>query len=186
VVEHDGRRVVVACTDRAILADWWLQHAGADAEAPSIAELPFRQLVGLWAAPDVDLLVDPDDGGGVVVPVDAARRHLGLGPVVPGAPSRAGDTSIEPLPFVGFSGGRAGIRVPLILFVFCVALTLVGLGGGAPWLLLISALGVGAAIALGHRAFGELRQARRATARLAESERLLTKQRLDSQPGEQL
>ncbi|MFC6007186.1 hypothetical protein [Angustibacter luteus] len=176
VVEHEGRRVLVACTDRAILADWWVQHAGPDAEAPSIAELPFRQLVGLWAAPDVDLLIDPDAGGGVVVPVGAARRHLGLGPVVAGRVG-AGEGSAEPLPFVGFSGGRTGIRVPLVLLLSCVLLILIGLGSGSLWLLLVAVLGIGAAIALGHRAFGELRQARRATARLAESERLLKQER---------
>ena len=166
VVEHEGRKVMVACTDRQRLVDWWIDAMGAEAGPPSVAELPFRQLVGLWASSDVDLLVDPGPGGGVVVPVEAARRHLGIGPVVPDGDGH------EPLPFTGFTGGRTGVRVPLMLIGSCVLLLFLAVANGSVWIGLIALLGFGAAIALGHRSFEEIRQARRATQRLSQAQRL--------------
>ena len=176
LVEHEGRRAMVACTDRTVLADWWVRHAGPSAEPPPLAEMPFRQIVALWAAADVDLLVDPGPGGGVLVPIAGARRHLGFGPLVPD-----GD-STEPLPFVGFTGGRSGVRVPLVLLALCAALALFAVTGGPPWLALVAGLGVVASIGLGNQTFGELRQARRATRRLKQSQRLQKQQDDPGQP----
>jgi hypothetical protein len=170
LVEHDGRRAMVACTDRTVLADWWVLHAGPDAEPPPVVEMPFRQVVALWAAADVDLLVDPGPGGGVLVPITGARRHLGFGPLVPDG------AGTEPLPFVGFTGGRSSVRVPLVLLALCVALALFAVTGGPPWMALVAGLGVVAAVGLGNQTFGELRQARRATRRLKESQRLQKRQ----------
>lgn len=166
VVERAGRRVLVACTDPVLLHKWWLEHAGVDAAAPYVRELPFRQLVGLWAAPDVDLLVDPGPGGGAVVRIDGARRHLGLGPLVPGKDPD------EPLPFAGFTGGRASLRVPLILVTISIVLVVMGLAQGRWELLLGGLLGVAAGWLLGRRGFGQLAAARAATRRLTQSDRL--------------
>ncbi|GAB3595512.1 hypothetical protein GCM10027446_20890 [Angustibacter peucedani] len=166
VVDYDGRRVLVACTEPERLAAWWREHAGADADAPYVRELPFRQLVGLWAAPDVDLLVDPGPGGGALVPVGGARRHLDLGPVV------AGKDPDEPLPFAGFTGGRASVRVPLIVVVISLVLLVMGLTQPRLVLVLGGLVGVGAGWLLGRRGFGQLAAARAATRRLAQSDRL--------------
>ncbi|WP_426564124.1 SseB family protein [Angustibacter sp. McL0619] len=171
VVDHEGRRVMVAFTDREVLATWWVQRGAPESEPPPIAEMPFRQMVALWAVEGVDLLVDPGPGGGVLVSIAAARRHLGYGPLVPEP------DSTEPLPFVGFSGGRQSVRVPLVLLAACAGLLLIGLTGGSAWLLLVAVLGVVAAVGLGNRAFAELRQARRATRRLSRSQRLQREQR---------
>lgn len=165
VVEHDGRRVVVCCTDRALLSAWWQEHADADAPAPTVRELSLREVLGLWAAPDVDLLLDPGPGGGVVVPVGPARRHLGLGPVVP-----EGDGS-EPLPFAGFTGTRRTQQVPLLLLVIALVLLAVGALRLQVWFVLAGVLGLVAAYALGRRGFVELTAARRATRRLAQARR---------------
>lgn len=166
VVEHEGRRVLVACTDPELLAAWWRGHAGADASAPYVRELPFRQLVGLWAAPDVDLLIDPGPGGGALVPVAGARRHLGLGPVV------AGPDPSEPLPFAGFTGGRASLRVPLVVVAFSLVLLVMGLTQPRALLVLGGLAGMVAGWFLGRRDFRQLGAARAATRRLARSDRL--------------
>lgn len=166
VVERAGRRVLVACTDPGLLQAWWREHAGAQAPAPYVRELPFRQLVGLWAAPDVDLLVDPGAGGGALLQVAGARRHLGLGPVVPGK------SPGEPLPFAGFTGGRASVRVPLIVVTVSIVLVVMGLAQ-ARWELLFGGLaGVGAGWLLGRRGFAQLAAAGAATRRLRQSDRL--------------
>lgn len=166
VVEHEGRRVVVACTDRSILQDWWRGHAQPGATAPTVRELSLREVLGLWAAPDVDLLVDPDAGGGVVVPVGPARRHLGLGPVV-----AEGDGS-EPLPFTGFQGGRRALQLPLVLVVVGIVLAVTAVSRGDGWFALAAVVSVALAGAVGHRVLHELRAARRATRRLQQARRL--------------
>jgi hypothetical protein len=166
VIEHDGRRVVVACTDRAGLAAWWREHAAGDAPAPTVRELSLREVLGLWAAPDIDLLVDPDAGGGVVVPVGPARRHLGLGPVV-----AEGDGS-EPLPFTGFHAGRRALQLPLVLLLAGVVLAVVALARLDVW------FGLGALACLfvaglaARPMLHEVRAARRATRRLQHARRL--------------
>ncbi|KQX61933.1 hypothetical protein [Angustibacter sp. Root456] len=165
VVEHDGRRVVVACTDRALLAAWWHEHA-ADAPAVTVRELSLRELLGLWAAPDVDLLVDPDASGGVLVPVTPARRHLGLGPVV-----AEGDGS-EPLPFTGFHSGRRPLQLLLVLAVVAVVLGAVALSRPDPWFGLAALGSLLVAGVIGRPVLRELRAARRATRRLQQARRL--------------
>ncbi len=173
VVEWAGRRVLVACTDPELLRTWWREHAGADAPAPYVRELPFRQMVGLWAAPDIDLLIDPGPGGGALVPVAGARRRLGLGPVVPGK------NPDEPLPFAGFAGGRASVRVPLIVVAISIVLVVMGLAQARWELLLVGLAGAGAGWLLGRRGFAQLAAARAATRRLTQSDRL----RGQGQPG---
>ncbi len=166
VVEHEGRRVVVACTDRSILAAWWRGHAEAGAAAPTVRELSLRELLGLWAAPDVDLLVDPDDGGGVVLPVGPARRHLGLGPVVTeGAGS-------EPLPFTGFHRGRRQLMLLLVLAVVTVALAVPAVGRPDPWFGLAALASLLVAGVMGRPVLSELRAARRATRRIQQARRV--------------
>jgi hypothetical protein len=165
VVEHDGRRVVVACTDRALLAVWWRVHAGG-APAVTVRELSLRELLGLWAAPDVDLLVDPDASGGVLVPVTPARRHLGLGPVV-----AEGDGS-EPLPFTGFHSGRRPLQLLLVLAVVAVVLGAVAVSRPDPWFGLAALGSLLVAGVIGRPVLRELRAARRATRRLQQARRL--------------
>jgi hypothetical protein len=164
--QWQGRPVMVACTDRDTLADWWDAQPDRDPEPPTVHELPFRQIIGLWASTDVELLVDPRGADGVLVPVAGARQHFGMGPVVPEGDGR------EPLPFVGFSSGRMGVRVPLIIMVLCVGILVAVLRGANPLLLPVALAGVVAAIVLGRRSFGEMAAARRATRRLAASDRL--------------
>jgi hypothetical protein len=165
LTEHEGRTVLVACTERAILARWWAERSGPGAGAPFVRELSFRQLVGLWAAPDVDLLVDPDATGGVLVPVAAARVHLGMGPVV------ADGDGAEPLPFAGFTGSRQSLRLPLMAMLIAVVVVL--LGAARPDVRLVAGglLGIVLSYLLGRRGFGELRAAARASRRLRESDR---------------
>lgn len=166
VVEHEGRRVVVACTDRTRLATWWREHAEAGAAAPVARELSLRELLGLWAAPDVDLLVDPDDGGGVLLPVGPARRHLGLGPVV-----AEGDGS-EPLPFTGFHRGRRSLQLLLVLVVVTVVLAVAAVSRPDPWFGLAALAGLLVAGVIGRPVLRELRAARRATRRIQQARRL--------------
>ncbi|MGN6613048.1 MAG: hypothetical protein ACTHLJ_14845 [Angustibacter sp.] len=166
VVEHEGRRVVVACTDRALLAEWWREHGRADAPPLVVRELSLRELLGLWAAPEIDLLVDPDAGGGVVVPVGPARRHLGLGPVV-----AEGDGS-EPLPFTGFHSGRRSLQLVLVLVVVTVVLAGVAVSRPDPWFGLAALMSVLVAGVIGRPVLRELRAARRATRRLQRARRL--------------
>lgn len=165
LTEHEGRAVLVACTDRALLASWWQGHADAQADPPAVRELSLREVLGLWAAPDVDLLVDPGPGGGVVVAVDPARRHLGLGPVV-----AEGDGG-EPLPFTGFTTGRRGLQVPLVLALVAVGLVVAGLVRPEVWFVLAGVACAGAAAAVGRPALREVRAARRATRRLRQAQR---------------
>jgi hypothetical protein len=165
VVQHEGRDVVVFCTDRSRLGAWWAQHAGPDAAAPFVREMPFRQVVGLWASEHVDLLVDPGPGGGVVVPVAPARRQLGMGPIVVD-----GDGS-EPLRFAGFGQGRAGVRLPLLVIVLGVVLLVVGIVSGSWVSAVVGLAGIGAALALGHKGFSDVAAARAATQRVRESQR---------------
>ncbi|MGN6300969.1 MAG: hypothetical protein ACTHN8_07730 [Angustibacter sp.] len=166
VVEHEGRRVVVACTDRSILAGWWREHAPADAAAPTVRELSLREVLGLWAAPGVDLLVDPDAGGGVVVPVGPARRHLGLGPVV-----AEGDGS-EPLPFTGFHAGRRMPQLLLGLVVAAIVLAVVAVTRPDPWFGLAAVAALVVTGVVGRPVLRELRAARRATRRIQQARRL--------------
>ncbi len=165
VVEHEGRRVVVACTDRAILAAWWRGHAPADAAAPTVRELSLRELLGLWAAPDVDLLIDPDAGGGIVVPVDPARRHLGLGPVMAEGDGR------EPLPFTGFHTGRRPLQLLLVLAAVAVVLAAVAVSRPDPWFGLAAIASLAVAVVIGRPVLRELRAARRATRRIQQARR---------------
>lgn len=166
VTEHAGRRVVVVCTDRELLARWWGSRADVAGDLPVVHELSLREVLGLWAAPDVDLLVDPGPDGGVLVPVGPARQHLGLGPVVP---EGVGD---EPLPFVGFTTGRRGLQVPLVLLVAAVVLAVVAAGQGSPWFALGAVACLAAAAVIGRPALREVRAARRATRRLQQARRL--------------
>ncbi len=166
VTEHAGRTVMVACTEPELLLAWWHEHAGRDSEPPFVRTLPLRQLVGLWAAPDVDLLVDPGPDGGVLVPIAGARRHLDLGPVV------AGRDATEPLPFAGFTGGRAGVRLPLIIITISLLLMLNGLTQLNWMAALAGVVGILAGLAFGQRGFGQLLAARAATRRLQRSDRL--------------
>ena len=165
VVEHEGRQVVVCCTDREHLGAWWSEHASPDAAAPFVRELPFRQVVGLWASDHIDLLIDPTPGGGVLVPVATARRQLGMGPVV-----EDGDGS-EPLRFAGFGHGRAGLRLPLLVITLGLVLVLVGFASGAWATVLVGVVGMGAALALGRRGLSDMAAARAATRRVRESQR---------------
>lgn len=167
VVEHGGRRVVVACTDRAVLVAWWRRHAGTDVPAPTVRELSLREVLGLWAAPDVDLLVDPDAGGGVVVPVGPARQHLGLGPVV------VEGNGSEPLPFTGFHTGRRALQLPLVLGLAGVVLAVVAVSRREVWFALgaVGCLLVAGVVA--RPVLVEVRAARRATRRLQRARRLL-------------
>lgn len=165
LTEHEGRAVLVACTDRAILATWWRGRADPQAEPPHVRELTLRELLGLWAAPDVDLLVDPGAGGGVLVPVGAARRHLGLGPVVPEGDGR------EPLPFAGFTSGRRTLQVPLVLLLVAVGLVVAGLTRPQVWFVLGGIASAAAAVAVGRPALREVQAARRATRRLRQAQR---------------
>jgi hypothetical protein len=164
LAEHEGRPVLVACTERSLLASWWRAHAG-DAEPPAVREMTLREVLGLWAAPDVDLLVDPGAGGGVLVRVGPARAHLGLGPVV-----AAGD-GLEPLPFVGFTAGRRSLQVLLVLLVVALVLLVVGLTRPDVWFALAGVASAGAAVAVGRPALRELTAARAATRRLREAQR---------------
>ena len=166
VVEHEGRRVVVACTDRAILAAWWAEYARPGAAAPTVRELSLREVLGLWAAPDIDLLIDPDAGGGVVVPVGPARRHLGLGPVVAEGDGR------EPLPFTGFHSGRRQLMLLLVLAAVAVVLAVPAVTRPDPWFGLAAVAALGVAGVLGRPVLRELRAARRATRRLQQARRL--------------
>jgi hypothetical protein len=165
LTEHDGRPVLVACTDRAILAAWWRGHGDPNAEPPLVRELTLRELLGLWAAPDVDLLVDPGVGGGVLVPVGPARGHLGLGPVVPEGDGR------EPLPFAGFTSGRRSLQLLLVLLALAVGLVVAGLTRPQVWLVLGGVACGAAAVAVGRQTLREVRAARRATRRLRQAQR---------------
>ncbi len=165
VTVHEGRRVVVACTERDLLAAWWRERGGDDGPPPTVRELSLREVLGLWAAPDVDLLVDPGPGGGVLVPVEPARRYLGLGPVV------AERDGSEPLPFTGFTTGRRGLQVPLVLVVAALVLVGVGLSRPSVWFALAGVACAAAAGALGRPALREVHAARRATRRLQEARR---------------
>ena len=67
-----GQPVLVACTDRDTLADWWEAQPDRDPEPPTVHELPFRQVVGLWASDSVQLLgVRVAPGSDVLDPLGA-------------------------------------------------------------------------------------------------------------------
>lgn len=165
VVERDGRRVLVACTERETLGAWWREHAGVDAPAPFVRELPFRQIVGLWASQDVELLIDPGPASGVVVPIDAARRHLGLGPTIV-----AGDGS-DPLPFAGLSGGKRTLRMPALIGLLAVVLLIVGLAEGQVTLIVCAVLVLTIAGLSMHRNAQQIRAGIQANRRLTQSQR---------------
>jgi hypothetical protein len=102
----------------------------------------------------------------VVVLVDPARRHLGLGPVVV-----EGDGS-EPLPFIGFRSGRRSLQLLLVLVVVAVGLAAVAVTRPDPWFGLAAVVSLVVAGVIGRPVLRELRAARRATRRLQQARRL--------------
>lgn len=156
VVDHDGKRCLVAFTATEPMVSWWRARS---TKSLRTANLPVSDLATRWGAPGVDLLVDPGTPQQAYVPIAALRAHLGLGPVV------ADGEGDEPLAFAGFSGGTYLATRSLTLVVVAVLASVFGLVIGS---LALAGIGLGflaLALLLARQTILEVRAAARARRR---------------------
>jgi hypothetical protein len=149
LVDHEGRRCLVAFTAMEPMAAWWKQRSHRSLRTSAVM---VPELVERWGAPDVDLLLDPGTPQQRHIPIATLRSHLGLGPVIPD-----GDGT-EPVRFLGFSSSLYAGAKSLVLVPFSVMIVVLGVAGGNV-LALVGLVMLAVSLLLARSTFRELRAA---------------------------
>ncbi len=163
IIDSPRGPCLVGFTTRDEMVAWWNLYTGGGPQPLDVQSLPAARLLAGWAAPGVNLLMDPGPGKTTFVRIDDARRHFGLGPVT-------GEGG-EPVPFIATSGGQRGVANTLLGLTLSVSLLVLGLVARLSLALIAGLAGLALTLLLGRGNLGEIGGAFTAKGRLRDARR---------------